>query len=128
MNTEAPLRVPCSHPARITDTDHGDRSCVACSDVACGDYEISKLAARRIAGNAERKRVLQQQVIQANVNGRVLEIIVGPDGELQATSASQSAKAGSHVRVLDQIQENCNVRWFGEVLIEASGNNALTRF
>ncbi len=46
MYTAAPLCVLCDHPARITDTDHGNRSNVACSDVACGDYEISKRAAR----------------------------------------------------------------------------------
>lgn len=46
MDTAAPLCVLCDHPARITDTDHGNQSNMACSDVACGDYEISQRAAR----------------------------------------------------------------------------------
>jgi len=89
MNTTALLCVLCDHQARITDTDHGNRSYVACSDEACGDYEISKRAAREIADNADRKQGLQQLVVQANAKGEVLEIVIGPDGHLQTTSARQ---------------------------------------
>lgn len=90
MDTAAQHCVLCDHPARITDTDHGNRSYVACSSVKCGDYEISKRAAREIAVNAERKQALQQSVVRANVNGQVLEIVIGPDGQVQATSASRA--------------------------------------
>jgi hypothetical protein len=89
MDATAPLCVLCGHQAQVTDTDHGNRSYVACSDVACGDYEISKRAVRELGVNAERKRALQQLVVQANVKGKVLEIVVGPDGQLQATSTSR---------------------------------------
>jgi len=90
MDTAAQLCALCDHPARITDTDRGNRGYVACSNVACGDYEISKRAARAIAGNAERKQALQQSVVRANVNGQVLEIVIGPDGQVQSTSASRA--------------------------------------
>lgn len=89
MNTTALLCVLCDHQARFTDTDHGNRSYVACSDEACGDYEISKRAAKDIASNAERKAALRHLVVQANAEGEVLEIVIGPDGQLQATSARQ---------------------------------------
>lgn len=87
MNTTTLLCVLCGHEAQITDTDHGNRSYVACSDGACGDYEISKRAAREIASNTERKVALRQIAVQANAKGEVLEIVVGPDGQLRATSA-----------------------------------------
>lgn len=86
MDAAVPLCVLCGHPAQITDTDHGNRSYVACSDVACGDYEISKRASREIAGNAERKVALRRLVVQTNIDGKVLEIIVGTDGQVQTTT------------------------------------------
>lgn len=90
MDATALLCVLCGHQAQITSTDRGNRSYVACSAVTCGDYEISRRAALEVAGSADRKRALQQLVVQANVQGKVLEIVIGPDGQLQATGASRS--------------------------------------
>lgn len=86
MDTAAQLCVLCDHPARITDTDRGNRSYVACSNESCGDYEISRRAAKDVARNPDRKRSLKELVVRANVEGKVLEIFVDAGGNFDTTS------------------------------------------
>ncbi len=53
--------------------------------MSCGDYEISKRAARELEDNADRKEALRERVSRANQQGQVVEIFIAPDGALQAS-------------------------------------------
>jgi len=77
--------VLCNEPARAEDTDHGNRTYFACTNVGCGNYEISKRAARELKDNAERKVALREMVSGASQKGQVLEIFIAADGALQAS-------------------------------------------
>lgn len=88
MEQTASLCSLCGHAAAMIDTDRGNRSYVACSSAECGDYEISKRAAREVANNSGRKRALIERIVQANVTGQVLEITVDANGQIQAASVT----------------------------------------
>lgn len=77
--------VLCNESARTEDTDHGNRTYLACTKASCGDYEISKRAARELGDNAERKVALREMVSRANQKGQVLEIFIAAGGALQAS-------------------------------------------
>lgn len=85
MHSNAPLCVLCAHLATITDIDRGNRQYVACSNASCGDYEISWRAALEIVGNPDRKRLLQETIVRANIEGKVLEIFVDAAGNFDTT-------------------------------------------
>ena len=74
MDTLAFTYFLCGQPARLTETDHGNRNYVACSSVDCGDYEISKRAARSIAAMPQRRDALKASVVQSNIEGKVLQV------------------------------------------------------
>ena len=77
--------VLCDEPAKTEETDHGNRNYIACTNVNCGDYEISKRAARELEGNIDRKEALRNLVSSTNQNGEILEIFIASDGSLQAS-------------------------------------------
>jgi hypothetical protein len=77
--------VLCNAPARTEETDHGNRTYFACTNPRCGDYEISKRAARDLEDNADRKEALCERVSGANQQGQVVEIFIAADGALQAS-------------------------------------------
>lgn len=81
--------VLCNAPAKAEETDHGNRTYLACTTVDCGDYEISKRAARELGDNAERKQALRGMVSRANQKGQVLEIFIAADGDLQASAINR---------------------------------------
>lgn len=89
MDTTALLCVLCDHPASIIDTDRGNRRYVACSNSLCGDYEISRRAAAEVASQPQRKAALKAQVVRANTQGMVLEIVVNAAGEIEASSSKR---------------------------------------
>lgn len=76
----------CSEPAKAQATDHGNRIYFSCTNRNCGDYEISKRAARELGDNAERKRTLCEMVLRANQDGHIHEIFIASDGALQASA------------------------------------------
>lgn len=87
MDTSAPPCVLCDHAASMIDTDHGNRRYVACSNVLCGDYEISRRAAKELATQPHRKALLKDQVVLANAEGKVLTIVVGATGEIEVSAS-----------------------------------------
>lgn len=70
----------------MRETDHWNRAYIACTNTACGDYEISNRAARQIVDSSERKSALREMVSRANEKGEVLEIFIAADGALQTSS------------------------------------------
>lgn len=86
MDRYTPLCVLCDHLATITDIDRGNRHYVACSNASCGDFEISGRAALEVAGKAALKRSLQEKIVRANIEGKVLEIFVDAAGNFDTTS------------------------------------------
>lgn len=85
MNMNDATCLLCDAPARTKDTDHGNRTYFACTNATCGNFEISRRAARELVGNAERKRALREMVSHANQKGQVVEIFIAADGALQAS-------------------------------------------
>jgi hypothetical protein len=77
--------VLCSKPAKMEDADRGNCTYFACTNASCGDYEISKRAARQLRNNIERKGALCEMVSRANQNGQVIEICIASDGVMQAS-------------------------------------------
>jgi hypothetical protein len=77
-------------PAKAEETDHGNRIRVACTNTKCGNYEISKRAARELGDNSERKEAIREMVSRANGKGQALEIFIVTDGALQASAVNPS--------------------------------------
>lgn len=75
----------CGAPAKVEETDYGNRKYVACSNLQCGDYEISKRAERFLADHKGRKEQLREMVLRTNEHGEMLEIYVTSDGIIQGS-------------------------------------------
>lgn len=83
------LCVVCDHPARTTETDQGNSIYVECTNLTCGDYTISKRAARTLAGYTYQKTTLKDLAFCANGIGKVLEIATDESGQVHTTSTKR---------------------------------------
>ena len=83
----------CGKPAVCTDTDAGNRKLYRCSNVNCGDYEISMTAMRRLENSAGHKEDLMQLVRSYSGTGKLVEIIVGSDNQVVAQAVPRTGRA-----------------------------------
>ena len=72
----------CGAPTTCVDTDAGNRKFYQCSSAACGDYEISATAMRRMQNAPSHKQQAIQQAHAYRDTDKFLEIIVGPDSQI----------------------------------------------
>lgn len=83
----------CGKPAVRTDTDAGNRKVYRCSNLDCGDYEISVTAMRRLENSAGHKEDLMRLVRSQSGTDKLVEIIVGPDNQVVAKTVPCSGSA-----------------------------------
>lgn len=76
----------CGQNATAENQDHGIRTYIGCTNVACGDYEISSGARNALAGHTASRKSLSELACGANRAGRVLSITATADGTLQIST------------------------------------------
>jgi len=81
----------CGSDATSRDTDYGNRRFFVCSNEACGEYEISRSAMKRLEGNAQFKQKAMSKARACRDTDKILEIIVTSPQLVEATLKPRSS-------------------------------------
>jgi hypothetical protein len=75
----------CDSNSKQSDTDHGNRVFVTCSNLDCGKYEITKSLIGETSGNEVLRNELQQQVKERSAGNGHLDFMRDFQGNLKST-------------------------------------------